>query len=141
MCQIKYDTFFDIPGKTIMQKLESLHAIASKANSLQIANMPYLSFYDEAQKEQVLKTIIVQQKIEKMKVAYNKQKQQEGYQRAKIANVELGRKRKTIPKNFNEVCKEYKNGNISQRKAAKLLKVSNHTFVKWYEKATNNQIL
>jgi len=57
--------------------------------------------------------------------------QREGIANAKQHGARLGRPRKTIPENFEEVYEDWKKGLVSATKAAGKLGVSPTTFTKW----------
>ena len=60
-----------------------------------------------------------------------RQRQAEGIAAAKARGVKFGRKPLTRPDNYDDVVALWKDGKISGRKAAKLLGVSNFTFIRW----------
>ncbi len=62
------------------------------------------------------------------------QRQAEGIAAAKARGVKFGRKRITIPEEFEHLWKEYTDGEISSRKAAEKLGVSHSTFLNWGKK-------
>ena len=59
------------------------------------------------------------------------QRQKEGIAAAKARGVRFGAKPKEKPENFECIYTQWKNNNISARKASKLLGVSFQTFQKW----------
>lgn len=59
------------------------------------------------------------------------QRQMEGIKEAKKKGIRFGRPTKSIPRAFDTVFSKWENNEISQRKAAKLLDVSQSTFKKW----------
>ena len=62
---------------------------------------------------------------------FNHQRQAEGIAAAKARGVKFGGTPKKRPLKYNDVLKEWKDGKISARKAAKLLDVTHPTFLKW----------
>lgn len=60
-----------------------------------------------------------------------RQRQAEGIAAAKARGIHLGRQPMQIPDNFPAIYGRWKNGELSARKAAFLLGVSHHTFLKW----------
>ena len=60
-----------------------------------------------------------------------RQRQAEGIAAAKARGVKFGRSPMEIPKKFNAVLAQWQSGELSARKAARELSVSNHTFAKW----------
>lgn len=60
-----------------------------------------------------------------------RQRQMEGIQEAKKRGVKFGRRKKEVPKEFNEVVNKWKNKEISLRQGAKLLGVSHTLMAKW----------
>ncbi len=65
---------------------------------------------------------------------FNHQRQAEGIAIAKTKGVKFGRKPKDKPKNYQEVYKEWLNGTISARSAAKKLGINHNTFLNWARK-------
>lgn len=63
-----------------------------------------------------------------------KRRQAEGIAAAKKRGVKFGRKPIPKPDNFPEIFKQWKEGNLSGRKAAKLLSVDTKTFLSWAKK-------
>ena len=66
-----------------------------------------------------------------------RQRQAEGIAADKARGVQFGREPLPRPKNFDEVFAEWKLGNISARKAGKILGVTHQTFLKWTRAAEN----
>ena len=64
-----------------------------------------------------------------------RQRQAEGIAAAKARGVRFGRSPLDIPETFNAVFIRWQNGEISARKAALELSISNHTFAKWAKAA------
>ena len=62
-----------------------------------------------------------------------KRRQAEGIAAAKRRGVKFGRKPFLKPENFPEVFKEWREGKLSGRKAAKKIGVSHTTFQRWIE--------
>lgn len=60
-----------------------------------------------------------------------KQRQAEGIQAAIKRGVKFGRPKKEMPDNFYRIKNKYKSGEISSRKAAEILKISQNTFLRW----------
>lgn len=69
--------------------------------------------------------------VSEIEVNNNKQRQAEGIKIAKEKGVKFGRQPKPIPEQFEEVYLQWKDKNISARKAGKLLNVMHSTFLKW----------
>lgn len=59
------------------------------------------------------------------------QRQMEGIREAKKKGIKFGRSKKEIPKEFEAVAKQWKNGKIGLRVGAKKLNVSHTTFSTW----------
>ena len=59
---------------------------------------------------------------------------EEDFEAAKARGVKFGREAMQRPINFNEILQQWKNGEISARKAAKLLNISTTTFISWSHK-------
>lgn len=71
---------------------------------------------------------------ERMKI---KQRQREGINAAKIKGKHLGRPKKKLPENWNDIYNSWKKNEISSVKAMKLLNYSSTTFyrkIKEFEK-------
>ncbi|HGA1938973.1 TPA: recombinase family protein [Streptococcus agalactiae] len=60
-----------------------------------------------------------------------KQRQMEGIREAKKKGIKFGRSKKEIPKEFDDVAKQWRNNKISLRNGAKQLNVSHTTFSNW----------
>jgi len=60
-----------------------------------------------------------------------KQRQREGIEAARANGVHLGRKAMKRPENFEEVKASWMNGEISGRRAAKMLGISHTSFCNW----------
>ncbi len=63
-----------------------------------------------------------------------KQRQTEGIAAAKARGVKFGRPEIPLPDNFDNVQQQWLRGEISARKAAKILGVSHVTFINWARK-------
>ena len=70
-----------------------------------------------------------------------RQRQAEGIAAARANGVHLGRKPKERPGEFEQVLQRWQSGELSGRGAAKLLKVSHQTFMKWTREAANKSTL
>jgi len=60
-----------------------------------------------------------------------RQRQAEGIAAAKAKGINFGREAMPLPNCFDAVYSSWTNGELSGRKAAQILGVSNHTFAKW----------
>lgn len=60
-----------------------------------------------------------------------KQRQKEGIAAAKKRGVKFGRPRKSVPPEFEQLKADWLNKNISSRRAAKKLNISQDTFLRW----------
>lgn len=60
-----------------------------------------------------------------------RERQAEGIKVAKEKGIQFGRPKLCIPKNYNEVISKYKNHEITNIEASKLLGVSRGTFFRW----------
>lgn len=60
-----------------------------------------------------------------------RQRQAEGIAAAKLRGVKLGRPEKARPENFEEVRRQWAQGELSARAAGRLLQVSHRTFLSW----------
>ena len=68
-----------------------------------------------------------------------RQRQAEGIEAAKKRGVQFGRKPKERPKGYDHMRKLWESGQISARKAARILEVDHHTFLRWTKTDTTNQ--
>ena len=59
------------------------------------------------------------------------QRQMEGIAAAKLRGVKFGRPRKTVPEQFWKLKEDWENKKITSREAAKLLSISQDTFLRW----------
>lgn len=60
-----------------------------------------------------------------------RQRQKEGIEAAKLRGVQFGRPRKNVPDNFYILKRKWQKGQISSRHAAKILGISQNTFLRW----------
>ena len=60
-----------------------------------------------------------------------RQRQAEGIRLAKLKGIHMGRPPLTLPNNFNEIASKYINKEITNADAAKFLKISRGTFLKY----------
>lgn len=60
-----------------------------------------------------------------------KQRQKEGIFAAKQRGVQFGRPRKGVPDNFIDIKNSWKKNEINSRQAAKILGISQNTFLRW----------
>lgn len=60
-----------------------------------------------------------------------KQRQREGIEAARLRGVNFGRPRKNVPALFYELKSNWENKEISSREAAKKLRISQDTFLRW----------
>ena len=67
------------------------------------------------------------------------QRQAEGIAAAKARGVHFGAKPKERPENYREVYLNWRENNISARKAAQLLNISHSTFARWVEVDSANK--
>lgn len=63
-----------------------------------------------------------------------RQRQAEGIEAAKLSGRKLGRPQMTMPDEFKSICEKCQSGELSTRRAAKLLGVSHTTFYRRYKK-------
>ena len=66
-----------------------------------------------------------------MERSMNHQRTMEGLAAARARGVRFGRRPLERPKGYEEICRKWKNGEISEREAARRLGVSRPTFHKW----------
>ena len=77
--------------------------------------------------------------VAEMEHAFNKQRQAEGIQVAKDKRVRFGRKPMRRPPEFAALHLDFNAGNISARKAAKILGITHRTFLRWVKDKTGEQ--
>ena len=70
-----------------------------------------------------------------------KQRQAEGIAAAKAKGVKFGRRPMKRPSDYEKVCSEWKQGNLSAREAARKLNISPQTFLNWTKKTVKNSTL
>ena len=66
-----------------------------------------------------------------------RQRQAEGIAAAKARGVQFGRQPKERPPEFESICQEWRDGNITARNAAERLGVTHKTFIKWASTTTS----
>ena len=66
-----------------------------------------------------------------MERSMNHQRTMEGLAAARARGVRFGRRPLEKPEGYEEICRKWKNGEISEREAARRLGVSRPTFHKW----------
>ncbi len=67
-----------------------------------------------------------------------RQRQAEGIAAAKANGVQFGRKAMVLPKEYDVVYREWAEGKLSGRGAARCLNVSHQTFMKWTKRTGRN---
>jgi len=70
----------------------------------------------------------------------NHQRTMEGLAAARARGVKLGRKPKEKPEGYESVLAQWQNKSLSARKAAKQLKVSLPTFLKWAREQADGEV-
>ena len=68
-----------------------------------------------------------------------RQRQKEGIAAAKARGLKFGRPRIKIPKEFEQIKVQWKNGEFASREAAKRLHVSQDTFLRWVRKSQSEK--
>ena len=68
-----------------------------------------------------------------------RQRQKEGIAAAKARGMKFGRPRLRIPKEFEQIKVQWKNGEFASREAAKRLHVSQDTFLRWVRKSQSEK--
>ena len=125
-------------GRNYNELLEQWRKITKeKGSNIVVLDMPLL---DTRNREDTTKILIADLVLQIFSYVAQKERenikrrQAEGIAAAKKRGVKFGRK--PIPKsdNFSEVLKEWQEGKLSGRKAAKKIGVSHTTFYRWIEK-------
>ena len=122
-------------GRNYSEILEQWRIITKeKGTAIVVLDMPLL---DTRRDRDLIGTLIADLVLQIMSAFaqierdFIRQRQSEGIAAAKARGVKFGRKPLPKPDNYNEVVALWKAGKISGRSAAKLLGVSNYTFIRW----------
>ena len=122
-------------GRNYNELLEQWRKITKeKGANIVVLDMPLL---DTRNREDTTKTLIADLVLQIFSYVAQKERenikrrQAEGIAAAKKRGVKFGRKPILKPDNFPEVIKEWQEGKLSGRKAAKKLGVSHTTFHRW----------
>ncbi|MBQ7453853.1 MAG: recombinase family protein [Selenomonadaceae bacterium] len=122
-------------GRNYAEILEQWRVITKdKRAAIVVIDMPIL---DTRESKDIIGTLIADLVLQIMSAFaqierdFIKQRQAEGIAAAKARGVKFGRQPLSRPDNYDEIVALWKAGKISGRKAAKLLGVSNYTFIRW----------
>ena len=122
-------------GRNYVEILEQWRIITKdKGAAIVVLDTPLL---DTRQRQDILGTLIADLVLQIMSAFaqlerdFIRQRQAEGIAAAKARGVKFGRQPLPKPDNYSEVYALWKSGKISGRKAAKILGVSNFTFIRW----------
>ena len=122
-------------GRNYAEILEQWRVITKeKKAAIVVIDTPLL---DTRQRQDIIGTLIADLVLQIMSAFaqierdFIRQRQAEGIAAAKARGVKFGRQPLPKPDNYYEVISLWKTGKISGRKAAKLLGVSNFTFIRW----------
>ena len=122
-------------GRNYAEILEQWRVITKdKGAAIVVLDTPLL---DTRQRQDIIGTLIADLVLQIMSAFaqierdFIRQRQAEGIAAAKARGVKFGRQPIPKPDNYPEVYALWKAGKISGRKAAKLLSVSNFTFIRW----------
>ena len=122
-------------GRNYAEIIEQWRIITKdKKAAIVVLDMPLL---DTRHKKDLIGTLIADLVLQLLSYVaetereFIRQRQREGIEAAKIRGVKFGRRPIPKPQNYDEVYQKWKNGDISARKAAKLLGVSHFTFLRW----------
>lgn len=122
-------------GRNYAEILEQWRVITKdKRAAIVVIDMPIL---DTRESKDIIGTLIADLVLQIMSAFaqierdFIKQRQAEGIAAAKARGVKFGRQPLSRPDNYDEIVALWKAGKISGRKAARLLGVSNYTFIRW----------
>ena len=122
-------------GRNYAEILEQWRVITKdKGTAIVVLDTPLL---DTRQRQDIIGTLIADLILQIMSAFaqierdFIRQRQAEGIAAAKARGVKFGRQPLPKPDNYDDVVALWKDGKISGRKAAKLLGVSNFTFIRW----------
>ncbi len=122
-------------GRNYAEILDQWRIITKdKGAAIVVLDTPLL---DTRQRQDIIGTLIADLVLQIMSAFaqierdFIHQRQAEGIAAAKARGVKFGRQPLPKPDNYPEVYALWKDGKISGRKAAKLLGVSNFTFIRW----------
>ena len=125
-------------GRNYNELLEQWRKITKeKGSNIVVLDMPLL---DTRNREDTTKILIADLVLQIFSYVAQKERenikrrQAEGIAAAKKRGVKFGRKPIPKPDNFPEVIKQWQEGKLSGRKAAKKIGVSHTTFYRWIEK-------
>ena len=122
-------------GRNYSEILEQWRVITKdKGAAIVVLDTPLL---DTRQRQDIIGTLIADLVLQIMSAFaqierdFIRQRQAEGIAAAKARGIKFGRQPIPKPDNYSEVYALWKDGKISGRKAAKILGVSNFTFIRW----------
>lgn len=128
-------------GRNYIEILEQWRVITKdKGADIIVLDMPIL---DTRQHKDIIGTLITDLVLQIMSAFaqlehdFIHKRQAEGILAAKARGVKFGRRPLPKPDNYNDVVALWKDGKISGRSAAKMLGVSNYTFIRWMRKDAN----
>lgn len=128
-------------GRNYAEILEQWRVITKdKGAAIVVLDTPLL---DTRQRQDIIGTLIADLVLQIMSAFaqlerdFIRQRQAEGIAAAKARGVKFGRQPLPKPDNYADVVALWKDGKISGRKAAKLLGVSNFTFIRWTRQDAN----
>ena len=128
-------------GRNYKEILEQWRIITiKKGAAIVVLDMPIL---DTRRDKDLIGTLVADLVLQIMSAFaqierdFIKQRQAEGIAAAKARGVKFGRQPLPRPANYNEIITLWKAGKISGRTAAKMLGVSNYTFIRWTKKDIN----
>ena len=128
-------------GRNYQEILEQWRVITKdKRADIVVLDTP---LFDTRQRQDIIGTLIADLVLQIMSAFaqlerdFIRQCQAEGIAAAKARGVKFGRQPLPKPDNYDNVVALWKDGKISGRKAAKLLGVSNFTFIRWIRNDSN----
>ena len=129
-------------GRNYEEILEQWRIITKeKRAAIVVLDMPLL---DTRQRRDLTGTLIADIVLQLLSYVaqtereFIRQRQAEGIAAAKANGVRFGRRPMERPADYESICAEWKDGNLSARAAARILNISRQTFLNWTREAVKN---